>query len=186
MSINRYAYSMEDEDISPDFTLTISVSDKVLVCRFLWAIASQEQYDLFVQANKDRAATDPLFNGNEYIRDYDWITYYYSLQDRDLEEWMNTSEYLPQSIRDSNNPLYTLNEYIQQASELYDQYVQFIETLRWQCTVSFEDQVVVTNVVPGGWTDYGMPVAIRFTAGARTYIGYEDLQYVTIEVDVYE
>ena len=76
MRLNRYTYALaEDIRGDTDFTLNISVGDELFICRFLWSIVTQEQYDEFEKALKMRADTNPLSNGTDFNRSYDWLDY---------------------------------------------------------------------------------------------------------------
>ena len=110
MTLNRYTYSLAD-DIKgdDDFTVNIGVGQDLYICRFLWSIVTQEQYDKLEDSLAVRAATDPLTDGTSFIRNYDWLIYLAPLITMTEEEftvWYNAQDMLPQSWR--NKPVHTI------------------------------------------------------------------------------
>ena len=103
MRLNRYTYALaEDIRGDTDFTLNISVGDELFICRFLWSIVTQEQYDEFEKALKMRADTNPLSNGTDFDRSYDWLDYITplaSMSEDAFTEWYRTQDVLPQNWR---------------------------------------------------------------------------------------
>jgi hypothetical protein len=192
MVTNRYSFSLTDlTGISDptDFSISISVSDKVFNCRFLWAIATQEQYDLMHQELVNNATNDPLMGGTSPVRDYDWVEYYLALQDVDLDEWLDEQTVLPASIINKSRyeQVTIIQQNIAKALEYQETLQIFQETLRWQVTVHevTSDDTTVAVVQPGGWYNYFTDVSFRFVSGYN-YIGKDDLQYVTMEFDINE
>ncbi len=188
--INRYSFALADivtTDNATDFSISITVSDKVFNCRFLWAIATQEQYDKMQQVLAVRATNDPLVGSGSPIRDYDWDEYYLNLQDVDLDAWLDEQDVLPSSIygKIRADQLTILQQNIATALEDSKTLLIFQETLRWQVQVSVDDEVTVASIQPGGWYNYLTAISFRFVS-EHSYIGLNDLQYVTMEFDIDE
>lgn len=192
MTLNRYVYALAD-DIKgdTDFSINVSVGNDLFICRFLWSIVTQEQYDKLENMLARRAHTDPLTDGTTFNRDYDWLTYLAPLITMTEEEftvWYNTQDMLPQNWR--NKPIHTVYVNIMDAKpevlELTDYRTLLRESLNWQVEVHRGDDTLVTTVRLGGWVDYDTGKAFRFVAPGYTTIGKDDLQYVTMEFDVNE
>lgn len=191
--MNLYRISLADliaEDI--DFLITISAGSKEYQCHFLWDIATQEQYDNLVKEIAMLSATDPLVTGDEYVRDYNWVEYYIThfegLSDSEIIEWVSSSTSIPQSLRNKSSYQITVivKENLEKAQAYAEQLVEYNELLRWQCTVTCEDVKTTTIVQPGGWYNYDSGNAFRFISGDHTYVGLNDLQYVSMEFDIDE
>lgn len=192
MTLNRYVYALAD-DIKgdTDFSINVSVGNDLFICRFLWSIVTQEQYDKLENMLAMRARTDPLTDGTTFNRDYDWLTYLASLITMTEEEfttWYNAQNMLPQSWH--NRPIHTVYIDIMDAKpevlELVDYRTLLRESLNWQVEVHRGDDTLVTTVRLGGWVDYDTGKAFRFVAPGYTTIGKDDLQYVTMEFDINE
>lgn len=189
--MNIYAVDLEDsipED--NDFTLTISVSNLSFQIRFLWDIASTEQYEELVRAIAILSATDPL--GPELKRDYSWPEYYLQfegLSDKEIEDWLdNNTELLPNSFKNltTYQRIVLIKERLSQALEYAEQLLTYQELMRWQVTVSQGDTTTVGVVQPGGWYNFNTGIAFRFVSEGRDYIGANDLHYVQMEFSIDE
>ena len=192
MTLNRYTYSLAD-DIKGDndFTVNIGVGNELYICRFLWSIVTQEQYNKLEETLAIRADTDPLTDGTTFDRTYDWLTYLaplIAMTEEEFTEWHNTQIMLPQSWR--NKPVHTI--YINMMDEkdevldLTDYRTLLQESLNWQVEIHHGDETLVTTVRLGGWVDYDTGKAFRFVAPGYTAIGKDELQYVTMEFDINE
>lgn len=193
MTLNRYTYSLADEEVSEtDFTTIIAVGSLIFTCRFLWSIVSEEQYTELQQILINRAQTDPLTDGKDYMdRTYDWLSYYkdlITLSEQEFIEWFDVQQVLPSSWRGrtASSCYISVQEQKGDIEDLSFQNELYQESLVWQCEVHQGDDKVVTTVRPGGWIDYGTGKAFRFVAPARDTIGKDDLQYVTMEFDIHE
>lgn len=192
MTLNRYTYPLAD-DIKGDndFTVNIGVGNELYICRFLWSIVTQEQYNKLEETLAVRADTDPLTDGTTFDRTYDWLTYLaplITMTEEEFTEWYNTQTMLPQSWR--NKPVHTI--YINmmdekdEVLELTDYRTLLQESLNWQVEIHHGDETLVTTVRLGGWVDYDTGKAFRFVAPGYTVIGKDELQYVTMEFDINE
>ena len=192
MRLNRYTYALaENIRGDTDFTLNISVGDELFICRFLWSIVTQEQYDEFEKVLKIRADTNPLSNGTDFDRSYDWLDYITplaSMSEDAFTEWYRTQDVLPQNWR-GKDPAVLYDEIVTmkaEIAELNDYRALLRDSLNWQVEVHRGDDVVVTTLRLGGWTDYDTGKAFRFVAPGYTTIGKDELQYVTMEFDINE
>lgn len=172
------------------FTQSIRAGTKLLTLKFQWASATEEQLEMIFNAYKNISRNDPLVlkDGN-FNREYDYYTYYMSLADKNLSEWLSTSPELPSSL--NNLPLFKQEEIlslrIKDVVTMSPVISQLLEILRWQCTVTDEEgNKTVTVVTPGGWYRNGDPsYSFRFMSNLEN-IGKEDISKTYIEIEVYE
>lgn len=189
--MNLYRYALNNIPDAPSFEIRVAAGSKVFTLSFTWASPTQESYDELMMYFQTLSSSDPLTNGKEYIRDYDWISYYKALNEKSLEglkEWYNTQEFLPVSIRNAGGISYIsiLQEKISRAVEYDTQRNIKEESLRWLVKVSVDNEIIVTFLQPGGWNDFNTGHAFRFICEGRDVVSYEDIKYVQVEFDIDE
>lgn len=186
----KYYYKLEN--ISKEETAVskaIRVGNRTITFNFQWAIASEEQCNMVMKHLVKRADTDPLSVQGNMDRTYNWLGYYVSLADKDLNEWLDTNPSIPFSIKSlpRNRQIQILQYRIQEALSIAAIVDQYVEVMRWQVSVVSADTDPTSCFVElGGWNrNQDNHYAFRFLSG-RQYIGREDLNELYIEFEVYD
>ena len=167
----------------------ITVGQYVFYFKFQWAVASKEQLDIILNYINTRTRSDPLYVGDSYTRDYDYMEYYLKLvgyTDEQLEEWLANAEVLPSSIRQAPaaSKLLILKENIEVCQTLKPVLDQYKETVRWQFRASCNGEIIAGFLELGGWYwNQDENVCFRFTSDLDT-IDLNHLDQVTIEFEV--
>lgn len=190
--MNSYAYAITNVDTNADTVLkTVQVGSHKIAFTFQWAIVSDEQMSIIQRYLDNKAHSDPIkrVDGN-YDRTYDWFTYYYSLKDTDLTEWLSTDPELANSVvrqPTTEEKIRLLTNYIEEAKALYPALLLYSETLAWQAKVVIDNSEQTCCLVrPGGWNrNQDNILAFRFVSPLE-HIGQGDLANVTIEFEVYD
>lgn len=191
--MNLYRYALEEDvNNSTDFTIDIAVGESLTYqFRFVWATASQEQYNELLHTLTMLPDTDPIVKDKTYDRTYDWIAYYTQFKGMSaqaIEEWYVQQDYLPQSLRNKTASVYValIRSRCTQALDYQSQVLIRQESMRWTFIASLEGETITGFVQPGGWYEFNTGHAFRFTAGSRDNVGLEEMQYVTVEFDIDE
>lgn len=168
---------------------SIDVGDKTILFRFQWAIVSEEQYNIVLNYIATKRKSDPLNVHGSYTYDYDYIAYYLNLAlmtEEELNDWLDTDPVLPSSIQNMARPsqLLTLQRRIRECISLKPVLDQYKEIVKWQFHASYQDQITVGYIEPGGWYRSQDPeFSFRFVSDLD-YIGRNDFNNVLIEFEV--
>lgn len=188
--MNTYNYRITtDTEASDTAALLISAGTRSFQFNFAWDTVNQEQYDILDRGLKDRALADPLLDGSDIIRDYDWIDWYLALP-IDIENYLNNGGAYPQSLRNTAVAVRAnlMNEFREEAKVLKRIRTIYIDQLVWNVVITeLTTSKVLTGVVrPGAWINNQSDIwRVRFVS-ALTEIGKEDLNKVFIEFEVDE
>ena len=194
---NIYTYQMtHTEEDGDDFITSIQVGDYIVQFRFLWPTASYEQYSNIERHYNKMTKNDPLIADDIINTDYNYIVYYLKARDEiknivspnPYRDWLDSQEYLPRSISvaPSMSQELMLQERIAECSTVEPIIAQYIEVLRWQFRMSFEDEVNVGTITPGGWyRNQNTMFSFRFVTELES-VGRDDINNVTIQFEVYQ
>lgn len=166
----------------------ITVGSRNIQFRFQWAVASEEQYNIIQQYLDTKTKSDPLVVDGAYNYNYDYIDYYVPLQgmsDNDITEWMQENP-LPSSIVvvPLLSQLMVLKTRAREAAALKPVVEQYKEVLRWQFHSTYNNEVNVGFIEPGGWyRNQDTDLQFRFIS-PLSYIGKNDFDKVTLEFEV--
>ena len=169
----------------------ISVGGGTILIQLQWAVASEEQYNIVARYLKTKSDSDPLNNNGEYSYDYDYLEYYYALKDyteEELTEWIQTASPIPNSLigKPPASQLKLLQLRIEECETLYPVVQLYKELLRWQFKATYNDDVIVGLVEPGGWyLNQDAALSFRFVSDL-TAIRQSDLDKVTMEFEIKE
>ena len=167
----------------------ITVGSYVFYFKFQWAVASKEQLDIILNYINTRQRSDPLYVGDSYTRDYDYMGYYLALVDyteEQLSEWIKTAKALPSSVihAPDASKLLILQENIGVCKTLEPVLDQYKETVRWQFRASCNGEVIAGFLEAGGWYwNQDENVCFRFISDLDT-IGQEHLNKVSVQFEV--
>lgn len=167
----------------------ITVGSYVFYFKFQWAVASKEQLDIILNYINTRQRSDPLYVGDSYTRDYDYMGYYLALvgyTEEQLSEWIKTAEALPSSVihAPDASKLLILQENIGVCKTLKPVLDQYKETVRWQFRASCNGEVIAGFLETGGWYwNQDENVCFRFISDLDT-IGQEHLNKVSVQFEV--
>lgn len=188
--VTTYTYNLTTSN-----ELQLSVGPRQLNLQFKWPVAYQEQADIFNRHIAEYSSADPLVvkNGTDitYDRDYDYIDYYLNIPayGDGMEEWLDTSPDLPQSLQGKEaSSLYTLlTERKEQAEEYATYRTNLGRVLQWYVQITDDLGDIRTGIIhPGGWiNNQDSNWALRFTADIDT-ISQDNIDKVTLEIEVYE
>lgn len=168
----------------------ITVDTFNLPFRFQWAVASEEQYNILMTYVKTKTRSDPLSVNNSYTYNYDYIDYYLRLVNKtvqELNDWLDTDPVLPVSIKAASraSQLIMLKTRIKEAAALDPVLKQYREVIKWQFHVTFNGEVNVGVIEPGGWyRNQDSTLCFRFVS-PLAHIGRNDFDRVTMEFEVY-
>lgn len=172
--------------------INVTVGTRTLRFTFQWAIASAEQFDAIERYLKNKANGDPLDEGGEFNRDYDYLAFYtplINMSDDELVQWLNESSVLPRNIEQApsiSSKLSLLHSAIAECAELDPVVRQYKEVMRWQFKMIYNNEVTTGVVTTGGWyRNQAVNFDFRFVSDLKN-IGYEDLGNVTMEFEVYD
>lgn len=179
---------VNSEDTAPQ--AAIQAGNLLLNFDFQWAVASEEQASFVYKYLQNKAKGDPLvLSDGNYNRDYDWYSYYISLENVDLTQWLATNPILPVSLhnKEQEQLLYLLSLRIQEAVALKPVITLYSETVCWQFQCQVQGQDVITGLVkPGGWfRNQDNVFSFRFLSNLDT-IGKTNLNNVYLEIEVYD
>lgn len=169
----------------------ISVGGGTILIQLQWAVASEEQYNIVARYLKTKSDSDPLNNNGEYSYDYDYLEYYYALKDyteEELTEWVQTASPIPNSLigKPPASQLKLLQLRIEECEALYPVVQLYKELLRWQFRATYNDDIIVGLVEPGGWyMNQDAALSFRFVSDL-TAIRQSDLDKVTMEFEIKE
>lgn len=188
--MNTYNYRITTDTATTNTaTLLVSAGIRSFQFNFVWDTVNQEQYDILDKGLKDRALADPLLDGSDIIRDYDWIDWYLALP-LDIESYLINGGAYPQSLRNTDTAVRAnlMNESRDEAKVLSRIRNIYKDQLVWNVVITeLTTSKVLTGVVrPGGWINNQSDIwRVRFVS-ALTEIGKEDLNKVFIEFEVDE
>lgn len=188
--MNTYNYRITTDTATTDTaTLLVSAGSRSFQLNFIWDTVNQEQYDIVDRGLKDRALADPLLDGSDIIRDYDWIDWYLALP-LDIETYLRNGGAYPQSLRNTEITVRAnlMNSYREEAKDLKRIRTIYEDQLVWNVVVTeLTTTEMLTGVVrTGAWINNQSDVwRLRFVS-ALTEIGKEDLSKVFIEFEVDE
>ena len=177
------------DDDSTTVVNNIQIGRNSVRFRFQWAVASEEQYDIVANYINTKTKSDPLNDNGTYTYEYDYLSYYLQLADKndqELGEWLDTNPVLPNSIANAvrASQILMLRKRIDECLVLQPVVAQYKEVLRWQFQAVYKDQVTVGFIEPGGWYRNQDPdMCFRFVS-ELDYIGRKDFNNVTIEFEV--
>lgn len=169
----------------------ISVGGGTILIQLQWAVASEEQYNIVARYLKTKSDSDPLNNNGEYSYDYDYLEYYYALKDyteEELTEWIQMASPIPNSLigKPLASQLKLLQLRIEECETLYPVVQLYKELLRWQFKATYNDDVIVGLVEPGGWyLNQDAALSFRFVSDLAV-IRQADLSKVTMEFEIKE
>lgn len=191
MAISYICTLPKPDDGQTSLVKNITVGSKTLTFTFQWAIVSEEQYNIIMRYIEGKAHADPLIVGDVYVRDYDPMSYYLQLRDMDEEElntWLDTDPTLPKSISLASraSQIIMLQERIAECLALEPTIQQYEEVLRWGFAMTYEDDITVGVIEPGGWyRNQDESFSFRFISDLDI-IRYDDFDKVSIEFEVYD
>lgn len=188
MSTKTYYYKITDSTGGPRVAQNIQVGTKTIHFVFQWAVASEEQFNIIARYLTGKASNDPLYDGEQYIREYDWYSYYISLVGKDLDKWLDAQKVLPVSLlnKSRDQQKYLLGIYIKEAIALHPAIQLYTEVLRWSFTATLDSEATVGYIIPGGWyRNQDNTYAFRFMSGQEV-IGRNDINNVYIVFEVYD
>ena len=183
-----YALNLEDTQENP-YVISASIPGTgiSLVISFKWDDTTQEQADLFDKYVSQLSQNDPLIK-ETYDREYDYVQYYLSLEDLDLDEWLDSNPTLPQSLVEKERVIQKkkIKERISLCQNISTLQLQYKELLQWSVKVEDTNGNIYTSVLRlGGWNlNQSENYAFRFVSNDKENIGKNDLQYVIFEVKV--
>nr|DAQ07686.1 MAG TPA: hypothetical protein [Caudoviricetes sp.] len=183
-----YALSLEDTQENPyAISAFIPGTGISLSISFRWDDTTQEQSDLFDKYVSQLSQNDPLIK-ETYDREYDYVQYYLSLEDLDLDKWLDSNPVLPQSLIERERVIQKkkIKERISLCQNISALQLQYKESLQWSVKVEDTNGNTYTSVLRlGGWNlNQAENYAFRFVSDDKENIGKNDLQYVTFEVKV--
>ena len=171
------------------FSQSCSAGGLLLTISFQWSYVSQEIYDDVVKQILLKRNTLPLIDKstNKVIREYDYFTYWLTVPTNynDIITWLsqeNTIPYIPGASSDS----YKVQQILQEstfAQALFYEVAEYGEQLYWMANISINGQEIHCTVRPGAIIDLGNNITLSFISD-RDSIGRDELQYVTIKVEV--
>jgi hypothetical protein len=187
-TIYRAQLSKQSDD---DTTIinSIDVGDKTILFRFQWAIVSEEQYSIVLNYIDTKRKSDPLNIDGAYTYDYDYMQYYLNLAlmtEEELNDWLGTNPVLPSSIQNMQrtSQLLALRRRINECIALKPVLDQYKEIVKWQFHATYQDQITVGYIEPGGWYRSQDPeFSFRFISDLD-YIGKDDFNNVIVEFEV--
>lgn len=187
--VSKYLYKLPETNAATSVTQVIQAGPLVVNLDLQWAIASDEQYSMIMKQFAQYAQSDPLImpDGSSN-RTYSYLLYYYDLSKVNLNEFLdNPKSVLPMSIK--GHPRYfqlsQLQKRITVCVNMMPIVSQYIEVLRWQARVKCNNEVTIAVVQPGGWyRNQDDLFSFRFVSDL-SYIGKDDLNTVTMEMEIY-
>lgn len=156
-----YKSTISNPEGLDSFSQEITVGSFVLTFTFRYTEALQEQIDLMERFFETRAKSDPLYQDGNYVRDYDWYSYYEALiSETNLITWLNSDPVLPQSIRrlsSTARKVSLLQTNIAIVKSLQEQYETNKEAVGWMFTMTCPGlNTAAAKLIPGGWYHYDL------------------------------
>lgn len=192
--MKKYQCTLTNQDDADSFSLVIQAGTHLLTFDFQWAIVSQEQYDLVMSYLNKRANSEPLaYSDGNFVRDYDWYTYYGAIYDylrvygNTLSGYLDTNPILPAFIKNlpRENQLTLLRQKLDDYEALLPVMKIYENSLVWQFTMEGENLNQTVGVIrPGGWyNNQDNVLSFRFVSSLEN-VGRDDIGTVTIEFEV--
>lgn len=193
--MNTYVATLDPDEGTDNYTVTIQAGPLNIQFIFQWAVATQEQYDGFERYYINLAKNDPLVGLHGEDRNYNYIEYYISIYQWKLEnnkttaQWLAGQQVLPRTVREAQAGYpqeFIIDKRINECISILPLLRQYQDTLLWHFTVSCNGERTTGYVIPGGWYREGFDsFAFRFTSTPES-IDKDSLGLVTVEVEVYE
>lgn len=187
----KYIYDLTDlpNDTFQHTPMQINFGDYTLWFVFQWPEYVYREYQQLMIQLVNRADGDPLTNIGRQVfnRDYNWLQWYNSVPDNASEEWLEEQEWLPLSVRNSDDPLHLIaytkymSEEIQQRVDIYKQLLRW----RFEAYDSSGKVLVTGNVQIGGiYMNQDTDYSFSFTSDFVESIGFNDLSRTSILFEV--
>lgn len=169
-------------EYSENFTLTCVALNKSFRIHLLWDMNLQEQWNTLYQGIKAKQDSDPLINTEtgDIIRDYDYLNWY--------ADWTTDVVERPQSLKDLPDAVYQNIMLERQQENVYLKKIfdEMTDRLAWYIDISVDDTVYTGILRPQGFIEAeDSSWRLSFNT-ALEEVSYENLDQVTIHVEIEE